>query len=335
MSVAQQTLPPGSPDLLASSSVPDAGGSRSTRGRRRPERSARRGRLAVLGLLAPAVVMLAIVVGWPLLQLIVMSFQEYGRAQVFGAPAEFVGLQNYADTLTDPRFWEVMGRSILLCIACVVLSVGIGTLLALLLTRLNRVFKMVLSLGLLLAWAMPALSATIVWGWLFDTQYGVINYALSQLPGVDMRGHSWLQDPFSFFIVATVIIVWGAIPFIAFTVYAGLTQISEEVIEAAQLDGATAVQRFRHIIAPSMRSIFVVVIVLSVIWDLRVFTQIFALQGIGGSTRETTTIGVYIYQVALGSGEYGAGGAISMLLVALLFGAAFVYVRQTLKEEER
>lgn len=329
MSVAQQTIPPGQNEQ-----VTGAGGDpRSSAPRLSP--SARRARFAPAFLVFPAIAVLAVVIGWPLVQLLIMSLQEYGRAQVFGAPAEFVGLANYLEVLTDQRFWEVMSRSILFCVVNVLLSVGLGTLIALLMQQLSKPFKMLLSIGLLLAWAMPALSATIVWGWLFDTQYGVINYVLSQLPGVDLIGHSWLQNPLSFFAVATVIVTWGAVPFITFTVFAGLTQVSEEMLEAAQLDGAGAFQRFRLIIAPTMRSVFVVVIVLSVIWDLRVFTQIFALQGIGGNVRETTTIGVYIYQVALGGGDYGSGGAIAVILVLLLFGAAFVYIRQNLKEEEK
>jgi N,N'-diacetylchitobiose transport system permease protein len=217
----------------------------------------------------------------------------------------------------------------------VVITVVLGTSIALLLQRLNRFFRTLTMVGLLLAWAMPALSATIVWGWLFDTQYGVINYLLSQIPGVDMIGHSWLADPVSFLGVATVIVVWGAIPFVTFTVYAGLTQVPDEVLEAAQLDGTTGFQRFRLIVAPYIRGVFVVVIVLSIIWDIRVFTQIFALQRIGGIASETSTIGVYIYSEALGGGNYGTAGAISVILILLLMAAAVVYIRQNLKEEER
>jgi len=299
-----------------------------------PRKRRRQGRFTPQALLIPAVVTLGVVVGWPLIQLLIMSFQEFGRAQVFGAPAPFIGFDNYIEVLTDQQFWNVLARSLLFCAVNVVVTMVLGTLIALMMTALNKGFRLLLSVGLLLAWAMPALTATIVWGWMFDTGYGVINFALTNWFGLDYQGHSWLIDPVSFFFVATVIVVWGAVPFVAFTVYAGLTQVPDEVLEAAQLDGANGAQRFTLIIFPYLRSIFLVVFILQVIWDLRVFTQIFALQGIGGIKEQTSTLGVYIYQTSLASGEYGTGGAIAVITVLILMAISIYYVRQTLKEEE-
>jgi N,N'-diacetylchitobiose transport system permease protein len=299
----------------------------------RPGRK-RRGGFTPYALLIPAGVILAAVVGWPLIQLAVISFQEYGRAQVFGAPAPFIGFDNYVKVLTDPQFWAVLARSFLFCIVNVVVTMVLGTLIALLMTALNKFFRTLLSVGMLLAWAMPALTATIVWGWMFDTGYGVVNYVLTNWLGLDFHNHSWLINPLSFFLVATLIVVWGAVPFVAFTIYAGLTQVPGEVLEAAQLDGAGGYKRFRLVIVPYLRSIFVVVIILQVIWDLRVFTQIFALQGIGGIREQTSTLGVYIYQTSLAGGEYGIGGAIAVITVIIMMAISLYYVRQSIREEE-
>lgn len=295
----------------------------------------KRARFTPIVLLVPALIILAAVIGWPLVQLFVMSFQEFGRAQVFGADAPFVGFDNYARVLGDPQFWAVLGRSILFCVANVVTAMVLGTVVALLMNRVNRFFKTLVSVGLLLAWAMPALTATIVWGWMFDTQYGVVNYLMEAVSGQDFTNHSWLIDPFSFFVVATIIVTWGAVPFVAFTIFAGLTQVPDEVLEASQLDGAGAWQRFRLIVFPYLRSIFVVVIILQVIWDLRVFTQIFALQGIGGIKEQTSTLGVYIYQTSIGGGDYGTGGAIAVIMVILTVAISVFYVRRSLREEEQ
>ncbi|MGV8912687.1 MAG: carbohydrate ABC transporter permease [Rhodoglobus sp.] len=285
-------------------------------------------------LLVPATAVLAAVIGWPLIQLVIMSFQEFGRAQVFGAPSPFIGFDNYVEVLTDQAFWLVMFRSFAFAAVCVVSTMVLGTLIALLMSALGKVMRLVLSIGLLLAWAMPALTATIVWGWMFDTGYGVVNYVLTNWFGLDYIGHSWLIEPLSFFFVAALIVIWGAIPFVVFTVYAGLTQVPDEVLEASQLDGAGPVQRFRLIIFPYLRSIFLVVFILQIIWDLRVFTQIFALQGIGGIKEQTSTLGVYIYQNSLGTGEYGTGGAIAVITVIVITAISFYYVRQSIKEEE-
>jgi N,N'-diacetylchitobiose transport system permease protein len=293
----------------------------------------RRGRGAPFALLAPALIMLVVFIGWPLVQMIVMSFQEYGRAQIFGAPAEFIGLDNYVRVLTDGEFWLVLGRSVALCLACVVATMALGILIALLMTKLRAVMRVAVSVALLLAWAMPALTATIVWGWIFDTQYGLVNWLLTQLTGTDWTGHSWLIDPLSFFSVAAIIITWGAIPFVAFAVYAALTQVPDEVLEASSLDGAGAIQRFRFIVFPYIRSILVVLLILQIIWDLRVFAQIYALQTIGGVRADTNTIGVYIYSVSMASGDLGSGGAISVILVIIMLLISGYYIRSMLKED--
>jgi N,N'-diacetylchitobiose transport system permease protein len=296
--------------------------------RRRP-----RAALTPFALLVPALIMLVVFIGWPLVQTVVMSFQEYGRPQIFGAPAPFVGLANYIAVLGDGEFWLVLARSIGLCAVCVAATMVLGILIALMLERLGTAMRFAVSVSLLLAWAMPALTATIVWGWIFDTQYGLVNYALTFLTGTDWSGHSWLIDPLSFFAVAAIIITWGAVPFVAFTVYAGLTQVPGEVMEAAALDGAGAWQRFRLITMPYLRTILFVLLILQIIWDLRVFAQIYALQTVGGVRAETNTIGVYIYSVSMASGDLGAGGAISVILVVIMLLVSGAYIRSMLKQE--
>lgn len=303
---------------------------------RQPARRRRRaGGLTPYALLVPASIVLAAIVGWPLVQLLVTSMQEFGRAQVFGAAPEWVWFDNYVSVLTDPEFYAVLGRSLVFAAACVVITMVLGTLIALLLQRLPKGFRLLLSLGLLLAWAMPPLSATIVWGWMFDTDYGVVNSVLVNTFGLEQyTQHSWLIEPLSFFLVAGVIIVWGAVPFVAFALYAGLTQVPDEVLEAAQLDGAGGFSRFRLIVFPYLKPIFLITTILQIIWDLKVFTQIFALQDIGGIREQTNTLGVYIYQVSIAGGDFGTGGAIAVITAIILMSISLYYVRQTVKEEE-
>ena len=295
----------------------------------------RRASAVPFALLAPSVIMLVVFIGWPLLQLVIMSFQKFGREQIFGRPPEFVGLDNYLRVLADPEFWVVLARSIGLCAVSVAATMALGILIAVMMTKLRPAMRIALSVGLLLAWAMPALTATIVWGWIFDTQYGLVNYFLTWLTGTDFTGHSWLIDPLSFFAIAAIVITWGAVPFVAFSVYAGLTQVSDEVLEAAALDGANGIQRFRLIVVPYIRSILIVLLILQIIWDLRVFAQIYALQTIGGVRAETNTIGVYIYSVSMASGDLGAGGAIAVILVAIMLAISAYYIRNMLKEDDR
>lgn len=294
----------------------------------------RRRDLTPLFLLIPAGVVLLALTAWPLIQLVVTSFLEFGRAQIFGAPPVFVGLDNYSAVLTDAEFWQVLGRSVAFCLVNVLLTMLLGIAIGVLMTKLGGGFKLLVSVGLLLAWAMPPVTASVVWGWIFDTDRGVVNYLLSQITGVDFQGHSWLIDPLSFFFVATIIVTWQAIPFVAFTVFAGLTQVPHEVLEAAEIDGATGWQRFRMIVLPYLRGVLVILLILQIIWDMRVFSQIYALQTVGGIAAETNTIGVYIFKVSIGAGDLGAGGAISVLLVILMLGLSGYYIRSLLKQEE-
>lgn len=284
-------------------------------------------------LLAPSVAVLLVLTGYPLVRLVVTSTQKYGRAQVFGAAPEFVGLDNYRQVLTDPVFWTVLARSAVFCAVNVLVAMALGLAVALLLTKLGRVLRLTVTVGLLMAWAMPALTAIVIWGWMFDTQFGVVNWLLSHL-GRDFIGHSWLIEPVSFFAVATLVIAWQSVPFVAFTLYAALTQLPEEVLEAAGMDGAGAVQRFRYVVLAYIKPVLLVITVLQVIWDLRVFTQIFALQDAGGITSRTSTIGVYIYQVGVAQGRFDIGSAIAVIMVVIMLSASYFYVRQIVVQEQ-
>ncbi len=299
-----------------------------------PRTTRRRAQVTPWVLLGASLAVFAVMVGYPLVRLVVMSFQEYERAQLMGLPAEWVGLDNYRAVLTDPTFWVVLGRSAALMVVCVVLTMTLGTAMSLLMMRVGKGARLLLSVGMLLAWAMPPLAATTVWGWIFDTEYGVVNNLLTQLTGNRWFGHSWLLDPWGFFTIVTCIIVWGAVPFVAFTMYAGLSAIPGERLEAAAIDGASALQRFRLIMLPAVRSIVTVLVVLSMIWDLKVFAQIFALQDIGGVRERTNTMGVYIYQMGMSQGHYGMASAIAVIFTVIMLAVSAYYVRRTLKDDE-
>ena len=284
-------------------------------------------------LIVPAVVALGLALGYPLVRQVLLSFQEFGLRQQFGNPPEWVGLENYRELVTDPYLWKVTLRSIVFCLVNAAVTMAIGVALALLMQHMSKGIRILVQAGLLLAWAMPVVAALTVWQWLFDTQYGIVNYLLTNL-GFDFEGHPWLLEPLSFFFVATVIVVWMSVPFVAFTVYAALTQVSEDMVEAAEIDGASGLQRLRHIVLPSIRPVLLVVGLLQVIWDLRVFSQIYILQKAGGSTHDTNLLGTYIYRLGIGSGKFGMAAAVAMFMLVLTVFLTAPYVRAMLKQEE-
>ena len=296
----------------------------------------RRRRLSVPHLLLiPAVLILLVGMGYPLVWQGITSLQEFGIQQQFGKPAPFVGLQNYIDLATNPTMWQVVGRSLLFCFITAAMTLVVGVLLAVLMTAVGRAARLTLQVSLLLAWAMPVVAAMTVWIWLFDRRRGVENYQLDKIPGVDMNRFSWLSNPLTFFIVASIIVIWMSVPFVAFSVYAGLTQVSDEVIEAAQLDGANGAKRLRYIIMPMIRPVIMIVLLLQLIWDLRVFTQITMLQDAGSKASEFDLLGTYIYKLGAGAQDFGMASAVSIFVLALTLAISWFYVRSLLKEDEQ
>ena len=266
--------------------------------------------------------------GYPLYRLVVLSTHEFGLEQIFGQPAAFVGLDNFREILNERYFWTVLWRTILFCAANVAGTMFLGVLIALLMNALGKWMRLVVSTSLILAWAMPALTATVVWQWIFDTQYGLVNWALSK------PGHSWLAEPLSFFAVATIIVVWMGIPFVAFTTYAALTQLPVELIEAAHLDGAGPLARWRFVIFPAIRPILLIITSLSILWDFRVFTQIYVLQRAGGISRETNLLGVYAYRISIGENAFDIGAAIAIVMVLITMILTATYLRSMIRQDE-
>ncbi len=293
-------------------------------------RTGRRRRASALPyvLLVPATALLVVMLGYPLVRLVTLSLQEYGLPQVFGRPAPWVGLDNFREILTESYFWTVLWRTVGFCAVNVVLTMVLGGLIALLLESLGKPMRLVVSASLIVAWSIPPVTATVVWQWIFDTQYGLVNWAL------DRQGESWLAAPLSFYMVATIIVVWMGIPFVAFTIYAGLTQIPNELSEAAQLDGASYVQRVRYIAFPALKPILLILTSLSVLWDFRVFTQIYVLQRAGGITRDTNLLGVYSYNISIGQNRYDIGAAIAIVMVLITVLLTMTYLRSMLKQDE-
>jgi len=279
-------------------------------------------------LVLPAIIVLGAMLGYPLVRLGTMSLQEYGLPQVFGKPAPWVGFANFRAILEDSYFWTVLWRTLIFCFVNVALTMVLGVLIALLLEALGKRMRLFVSASLIIAWAMPALTATIVWQWLFDTEYGLVNWAL------DRQGESWWADQLTFFMVATIIVVWMGIPFIAFTTYAALTQIPTDMIEAAKLDGAGFRQTFRHIVFPAVKPILLILTALSVIWDFRVFTQIYVLQRAGGITRDTNLLGVFAYRISIGENRFDIGAAVAIVMLLITALLTVAYLRAMLKQEE-
>jgi N,N'-diacetylchitobiose transport system permease protein len=161
-----------------------------------------------------------------------------------------------------------------------------------------------------------------------------VNYWLVTLGFEDFRNYSWLAEPLSLLAVAAVIVIWGGIPFIALSLYAGLTQIPADVYEAASVDGASSWTVFWKITFPLLAPIFLILTALSTIWDFRVFTQVYLLQKAGGIASETDLLGIYAYRQSFSANDFGVGSAVGVIMVVLLLGVSVFYIRRMLTQLE-
>jgi N,N'-diacetylchitobiose transport system permease protein len=282
-------------------------------------------------LILPACLVLALVAGWPLVKIVQLSLQKQqsGKYALFhsGGSTPFVGLRNFTGVLTDSGFWTVLLRTLVFTAVNVGLSLLIGLSTAVLLNRVSRWARLLLVGVLLFVWAVPSTVSTQVFYWIFSSQYGAANYLLSLLPGVHMHGHDWFADPHSGLAVVTAVVVWGAVPLLAISLHAGITQVPRDVLEAARVDGAGPWQAFRSVTLPYLRPLLVILSTLSVIWDFGVFNQIWFMRD-GHPEPGYQTIGIYMYSQGIGSSHYNLGATVGVLMMLCLLVVMVFYIRQ-------
>jgi N,N'-diacetylchitobiose transport system permease protein len=163
-----------------------------------------------------------------------------------------------------------------------------------------------------------------------DYENGVINYVFTKLGFSGYVQHDWFANSIEGFTVITSLIVWGALPFVAITLYAGLTQVPGELLQAAEIDGAGAFARFRDITFPILKPIFVILTSLSIIWDFQVFAQPFLLR-YQRPNPDYYLISIYSYEKSFGISEYGLGSAIAVTIVLIMLGVTFFYIREMVR----
>ena len=294
-------------------------------------RAARRAAALPYLLIAPAILVLAAVLGWPLIDTVVLSLQDMRRNNLWGnTTPPFVGLDQFTSILSDSEFWAVTLRTLVFVTVCVILTMALGMLVALLMQRVSTWVRLLITAALVAAWSMPLLVSTSIFRWLFDSDYGLVNALLSKLPGIDYTRHNWFLDSREGFAIIIAVVVWGAIPFIAITLHAALTQVPKELEEAAAMDGARSLGIFRYVTFPVIRPVFIMTTTLSVIWDFGVFGQVWLIRS-SHPEPEYQLLSIYAYAKAFDSNSFSTGAAVSLIMVLMLAGVSVYYLRQLMK----
>jgi N,N'-diacetylchitobiose transport system permease protein len=282
-------------------------------------------------LLLPVVAVMVAVLAYPLYFLVTLSFQRYGLAELIQHSGTWIGFDNFSSVLRDGVFWHTLLRTIVFTIANVTLTIVLGTLIALLLASVGRVVRVLLSSGLVLVWSMPVVVAVQVWFWMTNFQNGILNYVLTELHVGDFFQHDWYATTFSKLAMVTLLIVWGALPFVAITLYAGLAQVPRELVEAAQIDGASPLRVFRDVTLPILKPILLILTSLSIIWDFGVFAQPYLLIGRSHLDESNYVMGVYVFLQGYAHSDFGRGAAISILMLLCVAVLSVFYVRRMVK----
>jgi N,N'-diacetylchitobiose transport system permease protein len=298
--------------------------------RRAPRRP---GRGLPYGLVLPSVLTLIALLGYPMVTLLLTSFRRLDLRQLIRRETVWVGTQNYSRILRDHTFWTVTVRTLVFAAVCVALTLAAGTLVGLLLRRLGTAMRLLVSVGMLLAWATPTVSASTVFKWLFDEDYGVVNWLVTKLTPLDWSRHSWFDTTGPAFFVLVLCVVWQAVPFVALTIYAGLTSIPEDIYEAARIDGAGAWRQFWNVTGPILKPIFLILTSLSVIWDLKTFSQNYVITR-GGPAGGTLLLNLYTYTQGFGISRFGTAAAAAVIMVLITLAATAWYVRSMLRVGE-
>ena len=184
-------------------------------------------------LIVPVLGIVGAILGYPIYRLVRLSLEQYGLFELIQHHGHWIGLRNYGSVLHDAVFWHTLLRTVVFTIANVGATIVLGTLIALLLVRISTWARVLLTSGLVLVWSMPVVVAVQIWYWMTNFQNGVVSYVLTRLHVGDYFQHDWYATTFSQLGLTTTLIVWGALPFVVITLYAGLAQVPQELIEAA------------------------------------------------------------------------------------------------------
>ncbi|MDQ6877997.1 MAG: sugar ABC transporter permease [Candidatus Dormibacteraeota bacterium] len=272
-------------------------------------------------LIAPALIVLAIVLVYPFISGVLISFQ---RDTLMSQTRPFIGLENYRTLFQIPQFGLVLRTSLVWTFGCVVGEAVLGVLVALVLNRSFRgrgIFRALL----LIPWVMPSVVAAVIWRWLYHAEFGVVNLLFAPL-GLFPAQENWLGDPNTALWAVMLTNIWRGFPFWMIMTLAGLQAIDLALYEAARVDGAHGLQLFRYITLPNLRLVLTITSILSFVGNFNNFTLIYAMTE-GGPVNSTKIMPIFIWEDAFKFTRFGEAAAMATFLAVIMALAVLVYAR--------
>ncbi len=263
----------------------------------------------------PAVILLSCVTVYPVIYVLYLSFHR--KLLIFDI-SRFVGLENYLFLLKDGRFWNAFGNTVYFSALSVFLELVLGFIIALVINRSFGLQGMVRAV-VLIPWAIPTVVSARMWEWMYNTDFGILNYLLGARV-------NWLGSPFWALNAAVAMDVWKTTPFVAILLMAGLQVIPRELYQAARLDGAGGWTLFRRITLPLLKPVILVALIFRTLDAFRVFDAIYVLTG-GGPANTTETLSIYAYKVLFQTLQFGYGSTLSVVIFLCTGCITIFYIR--------
>lgn len=283
--------------------------------------------LAVI-LITPCVLIVFGVIIYPLFYAIYLSFHKVYL--LLPGKTKFIGIDNYVNPLLSLDIWKAMGRTLYFT----VLQLGIGLLCAIPIALvLNIEFKGCKALRsfLLLPWALAPVVNAILWKWVFNAEYGILNGLLYSL-GLIHQYRSWLSQPLLALTLITLICIWKSLPLMTFFILATLQTIPNNLYESAKIDGANAWKSFVYITLPLIKPTLMILTILYIMWGFKVFDEVYIMTG-GGPAKGTQVMTYYTYTETFELLHLGKGAAIAIIQTIIIFGLSVYYIRYLVQKK--
>lgn len=278
-------------------------------------------------LIAPLMIWIFVTVFIPVVNVFIESLKD---TTYVGIEGEFVGGENYISVLTDKEYWTAWVKSIQWLAGCTVLQTVLGFGTALILNGKGRIRRIAKTWSII-PWIIPTIVVSIMWQWIFNSSYGILNDLLQKM-GLISEGINFFGESRAMWTLI-IINVWHWFPFTAIIIMSGLATIPETLYESAEVDGASAWQRFRYITIPGLSKITFALAVIGTLWCFNIFDIIFITTE-GGPLNLTTTVPIYIYREAFRNYRIGRSSAVSIVTAVLLLLLAAVLVKLSKPSED-
>jgi trehalose/maltose transport system permease protein len=269
--------------------------------------------------LAPVLIVLALVAGWPLLKTIAYGFTD--ASLIAPASAKFIGFDNFSYLLFDSNWWAAVRNTVVFAVVSVSLETVLGLVIAL---ALNAHFpgRGSLRAAILIPWAIPTVVSAQMWSWMFNDVFGVINHVLTAL-GLIAQPVAWLASPHTALLAIILVDVWKTTPFMALLLLAGLQMLPKECFESARVDGVHPLRVFFRVTLPLIKPALMVAVIFRLLDALRMFDLVYVMSG---NSRDTMSMSVYARQQLIDFGDLGFGSAAATLIFAIIALFTIVYL---------